>query len=327
MHPAIEQCLRAGTAVPAAPTLADWQPGWQSLLASGAAPIGLALLGGFGADRPAWAFAAGYQAALRCLLPHTPPRALVGLCLTEATGKRPRELQSTATPQADGSWLLSGDKSWVAFGQACTTLLVIARDGSAPAEGSAGVSPRLLALCLPHDSPGVQVADKPPGRLLPELPQGRLTLQQVRLPGAARLPGDGYADHAKPFAALEDLYIGAALLACLLREARARAWPADQQARLVALLTLLCALAETPLRDPAGLVALAGALDLARQAQAEAGARWAAAPDDPAGQRWQRDGPLLGASGPSRVQRAAKAWAQLAGGTPQAAPDPPPRPP
>ena len=96
-----------------------------------------------------------------------------------------------------------------------------------------------------------------------------------------------------------------------MREARARGWPADQQARLVALLALLGALADTSLRDPASLVALAGALDLARQSQAEAGAHWAAAPDDPAGQRWLRDAPLLGASGPSRVQRAAKAWAQL----------------
>ena len=310
MHPAIEHCLRAGTAVPPAPTLADWQPGWQALLASGASPIGLAVLGGYAADRPAWAFAAGYQAALRCLLPQTAPQALVGLCLTESGGKRPRELQCTATPQADGHWLLTGDKSWVAFGQACTTLLVIARDGSAPV--AAGLSPRLLALSVPHQAPGVQVSDKPPGQRLPELPQGRLALRQVRLPADARLAGDGYADHAKPFAALEDLHIGAALLACLLREARARGWPADQQARLVALLALLCGLADSDLRDPASLVALAGALDLARQAQAEAGAHWAAAPADPAGQRWQRDAPLLGASGPSRVQRAARAWAQLA---------------
>ena len=324
MHPAIDTCLRASTVVADTPALADWLPTWQRCLAAGGPPIVLALRGGFAADRLAWAFAAGYQAALRTMLPGVGPHELLSLCLTETTGKRPRELRCTATQQADGRWLLEGHKSWAAFGTACTTMLVIARTvdaadaAGAPARGAAGAAPdptpppRLLVLRVPHDAPGVHLDGMPATGLIPELPHGRLDLQQVLLPADACLPGDGYSDFAKPFASLEDLNVGAAVLAYLLREARARSWPAALRERLVATLALLVSLTEEPLASATTQLALAGALDWARQAHAEAAALFAAIPDDPAAQRWQRDARLLGVLGAGRAQRAARAWEQLA---------------
>lgn len=317
MHPTIDACLRAATAVADTPALADWLPNWQRSLAAGGPPIGLALRGGFAADRLAWAFAAGYQAALRSLLRGVGPQELLSLCLTETTGKRPRELRCTATRQADGRWLLQGHKSWAAFGAACTTMLVIARTGDgAGAAGAASDStpqPQLVALRVPNDAPGVRLDGMPATGLIPELPHGRLDLQQVLLPADACLPGDGYSDFAKPFATLEDLNVGAAVLAYLLREARARSWPAALREQLVATLALLVSLTEKPLADAATQVTLAGALDWARQVHTEAAALFAATPDDPAAQRWQRDAKLLGVLGAARAQRAARAWEQLAG--------------
>ena len=45
-------------------------------------------------------------------------------------------------------------------------------------------------------------------------------LADVKLPAAARLAGDGFSDYGKPFRTLEDLYVGAAVLAWLLRDPR-----------------------------------------------------------------------------------------------------------
>jgi alkylation response protein AidB-like acyl-CoA dehydrogenase len=317
MHPAIDACLRATTVVAETPALADWLPNWQRGLAAGGPPIVLALRGGFAADRLAWAFAAGYQAALRTLLPGVGPHELLSLCLTETTGKRPRELRCTVTQQADGCWLLEGHKSWAAFGASCTTMLVIARSGDGAGAAGAGSDatpqPQLLALRVPHDVPGVHLDGMPATGLIPELPHGRLELQQVLLPAHACLPGDGYSDFAKPFATLEDLNVGAAVLAYVLREARARSWPSALRERLVATLALLVSLAEEPLAAAATQLALAGALDWARQTHTEAAALFAATPDDPAAQRWQRDAKLLGVLDSARAQRAARAWEQLAG--------------
>lgn len=311
--------------MPATATLADWLPGWRQRVAQGRGPMALALHGGFAADCLAWAFAAGYQAALRALLPDSAAHELLALCLTEATGNRPRDLRCTATPLADGRWHVQGEKSWATFGSAATTLLVIAVQGPAPQTGPATAGeadglppppPRLLLLRVPGDVLELQVGSLPATSLVPDLPHARLSLQQAQLPAQARLPGDGFSDYGKPFRTLDDLYVSAAALAYLLREARARGWPAALYERLVATLALLATLAEAPAAAAATQVALAGALDWARQTHAEADALWAAIADDPAAQRWQRDTKLLGVAGAARAQRAARAWDRLAGSGP-----------
>ena len=57
-----------------------------------------ALLGGFDADRVGWAFASGYQAALRALLPELPADAVAAFCVTEESGNRPRDIHTRITP-------------------------------------------------------------------------------------------------------------------------------------------------------------------------------------------------------------------------------------
>lgn len=310
MHLAITHCLQAPTDVPATDTLAQWLPGWQQRVAGGADAMTLALEGGFAADRMAWAFAAGYQAALRALLPGCAPHEVLALCLTEAGGNRPRDLRCTATPQPGGGWRVQGHKSWATFGPAATTLLVVAVQPPEPGEAATS-HPRLLALRVAPGLPGVQVHGQAPTGLVPELPHATLSLDTL-LPPEARLPGDGFTHYGKPFRTLEDQYVSAAVLAWLLREARARQWPPELRERLAATLAALAAVAASAPEAPATHVALAGALHWARALHAELHPLWAATPDDPASQRWQRDAKLLGVAGTARAARAARAWERLA---------------
>ncbi len=138
-------------------------------------------------------------------------------------------------------------------------------------------------------SAGLSVVAMPATRFVPEVPHARVQLDDVRLPADALLPGDGYASCVKPFRTIEDTHVTAAVLAYLLREARARDWPAEP-ARAVLPPRSPPWWPSPPSRadSPATHVVLEGALRWAHQLYDEAGPLWAAAADDAAA-RWQRD--------------------------------------
>jgi acyl-CoA dehydrogenase len=110
MNSVIDRCLRASTQVPALETVADWWPRWRSNASVRAAPIEQAIAGGFDADRVGWAFASGYQAALRALVPDLASDALAALCVTEETGNQPRDVRTVFTARADGGASITGSK-------------------------------------------------------------------------------------------------------------------------------------------------------------------------------------------------------------------------
>jgi alkylation response protein AidB-like acyl-CoA dehydrogenase len=307
MHPSIDICLRAATEVPARDSVALWWPRWRSGAASAATPAAQAVLGGFDADRVAWAFAAGYQAALRALLPDLPPDVLAAFCVTEESGNRPRDIRTRFTPAADGSVSISGTKRWTTLGPDSSVLLVVGvlppEDGDARA--------RLKVARVTVGTPGLQLLPMPETRFVPEVPHARVQLDAVRVDAAALLPGDGYERYVKPFRSIEDAHVTLAVLAYLLRETRQRGWPPAFAERLCAILAALCAVAEAPQDAPASHVVLAGALAQAHALYAEAGTLWAAAGDDPAATRWVRDAALFGVAGSARSQRAARAWQRL----------------
>lgn len=306
MIAAIEHCLRADPGAQPIETVAQWWPGWVELRARHAAPIECAIASGFAADRLAWAFAGGFQAALRALLPALPNDQLTALCITEETGNRPRDIQTTITQRADGSLSISGAKRWSTLGLDSDVLLVVGR----MAGGSEGERQQFQVARVPSGSAGLTLQPMPPTRFVPEVAHAQVTLDDVRLPASALLPGDAYESCVKPFRTIEDTYVTAGVLAYLLREARARAWPATLRERLVAVLATLASLATAP-NDPATHVALEGALQWIHQLYEEAGALWATAADEAAA-RWQRDSGLFKVAGTARVLRAARAWERLA---------------
>ena len=100
--------LRGPTRVPDQPDVATWWPQYLAITQHWQTAIARAVLAGFSADRLAWAFCGGYQAALHQLTrplsanPILPTDALAAFCATEKTGNHPRAIQSTLTPDGDG---------------------------------------------------------------------------------------------------------------------------------------------------------------------------------------------------------------------------------
>lgn len=300
----LELCLTAPVDVPPCETIDRWWPGFAALAPRWRSPFDLAVVSGFAADRAGWAFAGGYQASLRALVPELPTDRLLAFCVTEENGNRPKDVLTRCVPDGQGGFRLDGTKRWAMIGPGEGLLLVAANAGD-------GARPEIRIACVPTRAAGLRIDAMPPTRFVPEVTHARLVLDDVRLEPDALLPGDGHDRYVKPMRTLEDTLVTAALLAYLVREARQRAWP---HAWITGALGALAALAEVARRapgDPVTHVLLGGALDASRRAFEEATAHWATDPEDPAAGRWSRDAVLAGMAGPVRAQRLARAWERL----------------
>lgn len=304
LHACLHPLLAAAPAAEPVASVADWIPRWRALVATGLDPLALALRGGFAADRAAWAFACGYQAALRAQLPPPPGAAeLLSLCVTEPAGNRPRDIATRRG--ADGR--LHGHKRWSTLAPVADRLLVIA---SAAETAGAAARPRLQAWWVRRDAAGVQLRTMDATPFVPEVPHAEIHFDGVLLADADRVAGDAYTRFVKPFRSAEDLYVAAAVLAWLLREARAGHWPAAFVERCAAQIAALAALAPLPADAASTQVALAGALAGAAQLHDDASALWSAAGGEGAA-RWLRDRPLMAVAGAARRMRAERAWQRL----------------
>lgn len=286
-----------------------WWPRQVALGARHARPIISAIAGGFAADRLAWAFCAGYQAALRALVPQLPADALASLCVSETAGNHPRAIQTTLLPHPDlpGKYLLDGAKRWTTLGPDSALLLVAAR--TAVAADAARV-PIRLAL-VRQGTPGVRLSRMSEIRFIPEVAHAEVCFERVLVGEPDLLEGDGYTRYVKPFRSIEDLHVHAATLAYLLREARRLAWPRAWVERAFAALHALAAIAPLDASAPATHIALAGALEIGATLVREVDACWATTADDPAYLRWTRDRALLTVAGKSRAQRIERAWERI----------------
>lgn len=264
--------------------------------------IDAAIAGGYSADRVGWAFASGYQAALRALVPDLPADQICALCVTEQEGNSPRAIKSTLR-HVGGAWRLDGAKRWTTLGPDGGLFLVAARDADA-----AGDRPALHVARVSSNAPGVSIEPLPHTRFVPEVPHARLRFENVRVPDEALLPGDGYDGYVKRFRTVEDTYVHAAVLAYLVHEARRLAWPKTWIERAIANLLALREIAAFDSSAPATHVALAGALAIGAGLIGEAEPFWLPATADPAAARWQRDRELLGVAALARQQRIARAW-------------------
>ena len=285
----------------------DWWPGYLATCACWAAPIERALAGGFAADRMAWAFSAGYQAALHALVPGLPDTAMCAFCVTEATGNSPRAIQATLAPDATKSGLmrLSGHKKWSTLGPQSGMLLVAAR------EAGDDERPRIRLVRVRANAPGLFLQPLPATPFIPEATHAEVHLENLAVAATDILDGDGYDAYVKPFRTVEDVHINAATMAYLLREARVRRWPGAWVEQAVALLATFIDIAGRPADSAVTHVVLAGALRAGARLVDEADAHWQDAPADAAAQRWTRDRVLLGVAQSARDRRIARAWERL----------------
>jgi alkylation response protein AidB-like acyl-CoA dehydrogenase len=259
-----------------------------------------ALVGGVLADRLGFAFASGYQEALRALVPGDGVRAL---CVTEARGNSPKDIDTTVTQEGD-DFLVTGSKKWATAGPLASELLVCAK---------AGVDDQgrnmLRMVRVSTTAPGVKItpASAP---FVPEIPHAEVTLDRVRVEAAAVLPGDGYSDYVKPFRTVEDAHVHCALLGYLAGVARRHDFARDLIERLLATAASTRSLALADPKDTSTHIALAGAISLATGLVGELESVWEDFEDDE-WSRWQRDRALLRVASGARSARRDAAWSGL----------------
>ncbi len=302
---AISALLSAQAPAPECNDVAAWWPTWRTLSAETRDPFERAILGGARADRLGWAFASGYQAALRALDPVLPDDTIAALCVTEAEGNFPRAIRATLTPDGAG-FLVSGEKRWTTLGPGGGLFIVIAREA-----GTDEARPSLRAVRVASGAMGLGIESMPPTSFVPEVPHARIKLDRVRVSNEAVAPGDAYSGYVKPFRTIEDIHVHAATIAYLMAEARRRAWPHDWSERAAMLLHSMAHISKLDPLASETHIALSGALGIGEALVSEADAHWARAGKDAAAARWVRDRKLTGVASKARVQRLAAAWARL----------------
>lgn len=271
------------------------------------APIDAATLGGFAADRLGFAFAAGYEAALRALLGTARPRGLVSLCATEAGGAHPRAIEASLLADGDGL-RLHGRKRWSTMATAASELLVLASRG-VDADGRK----RLVLARVPASAPGVHIERMPDAPFAPEIPHAEIAFDAVVVAEHQVLPGDAWESYVKPFRTVEDVHVHAALLGHALALARRGGAGPGSIERIAALVVMVRALSMRDPRDAASHVALAGAIAETRR-EIEALEPTIAAMGGETASRWLRDRALLDVAAKARARRAEVAFARLAEG-------------
>jgi hypothetical protein len=269
------------------PTHAEaWKAQWQT----STGPMGVrALMGGLRSDRPAWAFAWGYQSALHCMVPSL--QGVGALAISEGRNTRPKSIATTA---AKGR--LKGRKSYAFLGEHADCILVLARAGEADG--------RPILKLYPVASIAEGVIHRPlgPTPFLPEVPHSALELD---LPSPPPLKGDGWSDYSKPFRTLEDLFVMLAMLGHGVRICRLT----GQDSELEAMLPLILALLSLSTQDPK-LPALHRALEACLNQGLERlnAPPWATHAQETQ-QRWVRDRTLFALGSPARAVRIARARA------------------
>ena len=300
----IDHLLRCSAAPPEEiSTYGGWKRSWRARSSHWRRPIEGALAMGLAADCPAWAFAAGYQAAIQAL---TAPLALEGLgavCVTERGGTHPARLQSilVALPEAAGQWRLDGEKTFVTGAAEADCLLVAAVAGTGPRGRR-----RIRMAAVDAGTPGLIIEERPALALVPELPHAGVRFEGVLLSDDQLLPGDGYIDGMKRFRVLEDLYGPASMLAWVFGVGRRAGGPQRRLAALLQQMAAACALARSALTSPAAHIVLGGWLEAA-QGLLAGDEGWDRVPGRE-GERWDRDRALLNMAATARKQRFTRAW-------------------
>jgi acyl-CoA dehydrogenase len=143
--------------------------------------------------------------------------------------------------------------------------------------------------------------------MVPELAHAEVSFDAVSLPASRVLPGDGYADYAKPFRVREDICVTGCALAYLFAEGRAGEWPAPWAQRCVAAIAGLESCSRLDPDDARTHIVTAGTLSFAGAVIRESEQHWR---DDQiaARDRWQRDRSILDLGKEARRQRAIKSW-------------------
>jgi hypothetical protein len=265
----------------------------------------MAVTGGFFADRVAFAFAAGYHAAIHKLVPGLPCGTVISLCVTEKDGNHPRAIQSRLEPlEGTGppAWRLNGTKQFVTCAAEAELLLVAASTGT----GRDGKN-RLKLVLLERPMPGLGVEVMKDLPFVPEISHGIVQLNDVVVQDSNILPGDGYTSYIKPFRTLEDLHVNGAILAYLFRVAMQFNWPRETGELILSLITTAAALSDCDPSLPPVHIVTAGLLAQTKQLIKDIEPLWNNTGHETR-TAWERDNALMNIAEKARARRLHAAW-------------------
>jgi hypothetical protein len=296
---------------PQQPNLASWQQvvqqvDWESVTGQSFAQLALwqqTLYTAFLADRVGYAFVAGYLSAIRRLAPTIPADQWGVLCVTEQGGNHPRAIQTTLTPQADGSYRLKGAKAFVTLAHEAQVLLIAASSG----QNAAGHN-QLQIVQLPRSTANLHIEVLPALPFVPEISHGTVTLADVRVTPDQILAGDGYSEYVKRFRTLEDIYVFTGLVAHLYCVACRSAWSTALREQMLSILTQLNLLSQQSPDSIETHILLGGVM---QQFQQVLGLLDWSKVESATRERWQRDQALLKVAQDARVRRLQAAWFAL----------------
>lgn len=287
-------------------SVVNWKKQHEKELLAWPEPVDKAIAGGFLADCPAYAFAAGYWAALYRLIPDLPKTPVPALCISEKGGAHPSKIKCRLEKTGTG-WLLNGKKHFVTCGREADLLLVAVSTGTDP-DGKN----QLRMVQVNRDQSGITVKPlETPLSILPEISHGIVAFADVAVSDAGILPGDGYRDYIKPFRTIEDLHVMAAIIGYLLRISTLFSWPPSSKARLVALLLATRTTALADFTAPEIHIATGGVIESLRSLLNHCENQWDTVDSKPR-QAWQRDRSVLDIATDARMQRLAAAWRHFA---------------
>ncbi len=276
---------------------ADWKKYWRSRKFP-VKDLKRAFTAGAEACKPAWAMAAGYQLAVRTLLPEVvTDRSIVALCISETGGGHPRAIE-TCIDWKGKRGLLNGFKTFVTGGELAEHLFIAVNTG----EVKRG-KPCLVMMKVPLSRRGVSLQTMFPLPFVPELPHASVVLEDVLVSADDILPGDAYENYIRPFRTVEDLYIMGAMLGYIMSQLAAL----DQQALAeqgIAVYLALEAVEKQGYESPSAHVALAGCVTLMERLIDDA--LPVLSPELKT--LWERDMPVLQVAGHVREQRRRSAW-------------------
>lgn len=141
-------------------------------------PTDMARRGGAMADRLAWVFISGYQAAVRYVFPEIPTGGWAAFAASEDR-KNPKENPPLLAQTGVKGFVLNGTKSWVAQSRHVDHLVVTARD---EAEAT-------LSLLVDAHAPGVSLSHREQTNFLQAMSQGFARFENYHVTGS-QLPDD-----------------------------------------------------------------------------------------------------------------------------------------
>ena len=141
-------------------------------------PLAMAIAGGLIADRMAWVFVAGYQAACRHVFSSAALRSWVSYAATEDREGDP-PLPGVRLTGEPSSGTLSGNKAWIGAARGMEQLVV-----------RVGTGPGATYFLIERERRGVTI-DLKPRDFLAGLSQGRAHFEETPVTGADVVDGDG----------------------------------------------------------------------------------------------------------------------------------------